>query len=161
MFIVGINTEIIPHNQCCQVTIVEGTGSRSGHMNNIYSATNQQTLLIISIKSTQAEEEESGRGEGRWWFFGEVGWNKREERLNRKRRGCAVIWAPSLVIRGEGELVIEKVLDTKSYRQQGRIQRGYGGGGGWKIGRWKIGKWRFSASILWDVIYLFPTMYMG
>ena len=24
-FIVGINTEIVPHNKCCQVLIVEGT----------------------------------------------------------------------------------------------------------------------------------------
>ena len=55
LFIVGINTEIVPHNQCCQVTILEGTGSQYGHLRNISSASNQHTLIIISGQSTQSE----------------------------------------------------------------------------------------------------------
>ena len=35
-------------------------------------------------------------------MVGEVSWKMTEERLNRKRKGCAVIWAPSLVIKGGG-----------------------------------------------------------
>ena len=61
-----------------------------------------------------------------------------EDRLNRKRRGCAIISAPSLVSKVGGGLVIAYVLDTKSYRKRGRIHRGYGGEGGWKIGRWSF-----------------------
>ena len=63
LFIVGRNKEIVTQNQCFQVPIVESTGSRSGHLRNIYSATYQHTLLIIYSQITQAEEEESGRGE--------------------------------------------------------------------------------------------------
>ena len=63
-FIIGRNTEIVPQNQCFQVPIVEVTGSRSCHLRNISSAPNKHTLIRISIKSTHAEEEESGRGEG-------------------------------------------------------------------------------------------------
>ena len=64
LFIFGINVDIVPHNQFCQVPIVEGIVSQSGHLLNISSATNQGTLLRISVQSTQSEEEESGRGEG-------------------------------------------------------------------------------------------------
>ena len=71
--IIARNTEIVPHDQCCQVTIVEGTGSRSGHMRNIYSAPNQHIMLIISSQITQSEEEESGRGEGWLEVVVEVG----------------------------------------------------------------------------------------
>ena len=49
LFIVGRNTNIVPQDQFCQVPIVEGTGSQSGHLHNIYSAPNQHTLLRISI----------------------------------------------------------------------------------------------------------------
>ena len=56
LFIVVRNTNIVPQDQFCQVPIVEGIGSRSGHLLNISSATNQRTLLRISIKITQAEE---------------------------------------------------------------------------------------------------------
>ena len=35
LFVVGINTEIVPHNQCFHVTIMEGTESLSGHLCNI------------------------------------------------------------------------------------------------------------------------------
>ena len=35
LFILGINTKIVPHNKCSQLPIVEGNGSRSGHMHNI------------------------------------------------------------------------------------------------------------------------------
>ena len=59
-YIVGINAEIVPQNQCCQVPIVEGTGSRSGHMHKISSAPNQHTLPRISSQSTQTEEADSG-----------------------------------------------------------------------------------------------------
>ena len=46
------------------------------------------------------EEEKSGDG------LLEVGWQSREQRLNRKRIDCAVIWAPNIVIKGgEGDLV--------------------------------------------------------
>ena len=55
-FIVGRNAEIVPHNQCCQVLIVDGTGSQSGHMRNISSAPNQHALKLISSQSNQAEE---------------------------------------------------------------------------------------------------------
>ena len=34
LFIVGINTEIVTQNKYCQVPIVEGTGSQSGHLFN-------------------------------------------------------------------------------------------------------------------------------
>ena len=64
LFIFCRNKEILPQNQCCQVPIVEGTISRSGHMHNISSATNQHNLIRISSKTTQAEEEDPGRGEG-------------------------------------------------------------------------------------------------
>ena len=62
--IFGRNTDIVPQNQCCQVPIVKGTGSRYGQMRSIYSDPNQHTLLRISSQNTQDEEEDSGRGEG-------------------------------------------------------------------------------------------------
>ena len=65
LFIIGRNKEIVPHNNFCQVTIVEGTGSQSGNMCNIFSAPNKLALIRISGQSTQAEEEESLKGEGR------------------------------------------------------------------------------------------------
>ena len=58
LFIVEINTYIVPNNQCCQVPIVEGTGLWSGNLCNIYSSPNKNTLLIISSKIIQDEEEE-------------------------------------------------------------------------------------------------------
>ena len=59
LFVVGRNTDIVPYNQCCQVPVLEGTGSRSGRLCNIYSDPNQHTLLRISSQSTQADEVES------------------------------------------------------------------------------------------------------
>ena len=42
-FIVGRNTEILPHNQCCQVPIVEWTGLQSGHLRNITNCDRNMT----------------------------------------------------------------------------------------------------------------------
>ena len=39
-FSVGENTDIVTHNKCCQVTIVEGTGLGSGNLCNISSDPN-------------------------------------------------------------------------------------------------------------------------
>ena len=49
-FIVGTNIEIVPHNQCCQVPIVDGTVSQSIRLHNISSDSNQFPTLIISSK---------------------------------------------------------------------------------------------------------------
>ena len=46
-FIFEIHTEIVQHNQFFQAPIVEGSESQSGHIQNISSATNQHTLIII------------------------------------------------------------------------------------------------------------------
>ena len=35
-------------------------------------------------------------------MIGEVGGNRREENINRYRKGCAVIWSLRLVIKGGG-----------------------------------------------------------
>ena len=82
--------------------IVGRNKAQSGNMSNISSYPNQQTLLRISSQSTQADEEESGIGEGWRGVVGEVSWQRRVERINRNRRGCAVIWEPSLVRKGGG-----------------------------------------------------------
>ena len=58
-------------------------------MRNISSAPNEHTLLIISIQSNQAEEEESGKGEGWRWVVGEVGLQKMEK--GSKGRGEVVL----------------------------------------------------------------------
>ena len=42
LFMVGRKTYIVTQNQCYQVPIVEGTGSQTSHLCNIYSAPNQQ-----------------------------------------------------------------------------------------------------------------------
>ena len=72
-FIVGRNTEIVPHNQYFQVNIVEVNLLQSGHLNNISSAPNQNIFIRISSQITQTEEEASGRGGGWRGFVGEVG----------------------------------------------------------------------------------------
>ena len=70
-------------------------------------------------------------------------------------RVWAVISAPIFVSKGVG---VSKSTGFGYYLLQttGRIQRGYGGRGGWKLRMWT-----HFCIILWDVIYLFPTMYMG
>ena len=54
-FIVGINIEILPHDQCCQVPIVEDTGLQW---------TPIQCINLSQSTQHEAEEEEAGRGEG-------------------------------------------------------------------------------------------------
>ena len=52
--IVGRNTEIVTHNQCCHVPIVKGTVSRSDNLHNISSTPNKHALLIIYSQRNQA-----------------------------------------------------------------------------------------------------------
>ena len=52
LFIFGRNIEVMPQNECCQGTSLEGTGLKFGHVRNISSAPNQHTLLRISSQIT-------------------------------------------------------------------------------------------------------------
>ena len=54
-YIVRINAEIVPQNQCCQVPIVEGT--------ELY-CTSAQYLHCSESTHHESEEKEAGRGEG-------------------------------------------------------------------------------------------------
>ena len=64
----------------------------NGQLHNIYGYPNQHTM---SLKNSSQEEDKGGNG-----VVEEVCWKIREESINRKRRVCAVIWAPSPVIKG-------------------------------------------------------------
>ena len=55
----------------------------------------------------------------------EVVRKRREDIINSNRRGCDLIWAPNLVSKRGGVLMVY-FWDVKSKRQQGGIQIGYG-----------------------------------
>ena len=73
-FIVERNTEIVSQNQCCQVPIMEGTGSLSSHLHNIYSGdSGNSSIRIGEIWSRSAPQPillrgitEIGEAEALW-----------------------------------------------------------------------------------------------
>ena len=63
-----------------------------------------EEVMVVWRMQSEREDEESEAGSGEVWrgVVREVVCQRKEDSLNRRRRVCAVIWAPNLVSKGGG-----------------------------------------------------------